>query len=560
MSFNTNAEKISSQRQPELLAEVIVRCNDRLDELEEERSFVNPDTEFDRQETLDLLNQDFDLIPFEDLRDSLKGNELEHKKANRSVSNVDKEIDLESRRLDALARSLPAHVREQAIKAAQAKIDEFKDRFEPGHSERHARLSSLAVQIALTSDAEALFSREWYVAAENRPEEEVFTSDNHWDDEEETETTEVSVDDEEQVEEEQELGPYAELADQIPTLTDRLERSYSSHQHIYGEIETAYTVLTRILDPNFDFDTATDEEKAAYTQVKVVLPKFIPSLMKNGELQLDHPLLKVYTTEDIDDLQRRFRAFSPKDRAEFDGLESRVLQTAEVAFNYPDSQIPKDLEGALERMHAEAPNRIGLRWDKLNKYADLASDAIRQKMKGGGKQNLYLKEYIFDARDTSGTEPNFSFIYQFIADEFALEVHAKRLDVKSKMTNTRFENNYHIITEWYKEAKDLIDQVPREICLAKRNRGRVVTRHGGKEQFNAWSAVRSITGLIEDISIRRNGTGDPKVLRHKSVERDYQGALNAQFALGHMVDEMIERLRIHGIAPDYVSEDITPLD
>ena len=83
---------------------------------------------------------------------------------------------------------------------------------------------------------------------------------------------------------------------------------------------------------------------------------------------------------------------------------------------------------------------------------------------------------------------------------------------------------------------------------------------GGKEQFNAWSAVRSITGLIEDISIRRAGTGDPKVLRHKSVERDYQGALNAQFVLGHMVDEMIERLRIHGIAPDYVSEDITPLD
>lgn len=557
MSSEASIEQPSVLVDSQPIAGSIAICNEKLEELEHEENAVDPNTPFDRSETLDVLNKEFDKVPFEPILKELPRLVRRHGMAKAVVVKIENEIDRETRRLDAFARSLPSELLEQGATAASEKISEIEAAQAPFLKDAQEKLAVLAVKLAIARDAAALLSRPWYVASENRPQDQSSSVDQQQLEDDDPENSSEYSDQAKETTPEQ--GPYAELADKIPTLSDRLAASYSAHQHIYGEVETNGMIFERVYGADSE-DIPDEEAKVAYTQVNVVLSKFIPGLKdKKGQLKADHPILKVYTPNEIHTLQQRLRAFSPKSRADFDGLENRILQTAEMAFNHPEMQIPKELESAIERMHKEAPGRVGLQWGSLEKFADMASDAIRQRMRAGGKNNLHLKDYIFEARDTSGTDPDFSYIYRFIGDEFALEAYAKRMDKKSEVTSSRFESNYQEIISWYKENEDLINQVPKSLRLAKRRNGREYFRYG-KLQFNAWSAVRSITGLIEDIGIRRDETGDPKVPRHKPVSKDYQGALNAQFVLGHMVDELIERLRTHGAEPAYTSEEIAPLE
>lgn len=551
---------------PEAVMGMVQNCHDLISSLEHEENVVDPSEPFNRAETLSSLNQEFEQVPFQEIQCGYTALTRTLSRKAKDLEKINNEISAEEKRLEGLTRTIASRLtgaaKEQAQAMAEKKLQDYSLRFEPHLTNLRTESDDLRLRVEVSDESMDLLSRPWYRARDDRPEPvDIGEVTTEVEDEENHEINDVIEPVAKEYIKPKEVtrpGPYAELAKKIPSLTERLERSYSAHQHAYGDLETLQTMFHRITGPNAE--KATDQENTALLQARAVLPKFVPDLKNSeGGLRIDHPFFRVYTAEDMQELQVLLRAFSPKERAEFNGLEARVLQTAIMAFDHPEMSVPQELENAIERMHTDNPARHGLQWASLEKYAYLASDAIRKRMRAGGSQNQHLKDYVFNAQDTSGTDPDFTFIYQFIADEFAMNTYAKRVDSGSQVTKSRFAKNCGIITEWLRETEEILSKVPNELSLVKRRRGKKLVRYG-KELTYSWSAVASITDLIKDISIRHAGTGDPKVSRHKPANLDPQGALNAQFVLGHMVDELKDRLFSFGAEPDFKSTDIVPLD
>lgn len=321
----------------------------------------------------------------------------------------------------------------------------------------------------------------------------------------------------------------------VPTLSDRLKSFRSAHFHVYGGVETAYDVLERVAEkPAAEI---SEEDEIMVIQLKHVLPKFVPGLLeRDGSIRSAHPLLRVYTAKELMDLQKRFREFTPKDRADFSGLEGRIIAAAEHAFKGPESHIPADLAGAKERAEQDKPNRSGMRWTMLCKNASLASDAIQQKMRAGASRNVYRSDYLFEAADLTGTDPDMSLIYQFIADEFALDVIGQRTDVAGGDIRKVFDANIEIIKQWRTEADELLTSLPKGIRVHLRKPKNKTNYRRYSSPERTWDPAFAIDSMIHKITVRGENTGTTRT--EKPFKLDPSGALRHQLALGHIVSNL----------------------
>lgn len=347
------------------------------------------------------------------------------------------------------------------------------------------------------------------------------------------------------------LGPYADLAARIPSLTERLQGAVSEHLHAYGEIETAKTVLDRAAAKSAD--ERTEEEDNITRAVFVLRRRFL-------EDPNDLSFLDVYEADDIFQLTQALNKFSRKNRPDFDDIEGRILDKAASYVPLQSKEVAKDVQGAIDRMTQDKPGRRGMTWQSLAKHASRACDTMRARFFAGGTHNVHLKNYIIDVGDRSGTKPDISWIYQFLTDEFAFNVLAERRSVQHTSAEERFTENCAVIKEWLAEANELLLQMPEEFRLQrheKRRRGRYGTRHRRAAYENA-TAYTSITNATRDIEIRQMGTGDSRTPRHKPVKADSVGALNHQLRLGHMINRLKEELAVYDAPEAGHTEEITP--
>ena len=349
-----------------------------------------------------------------------------------------------------------------------------------------------------------------------------------------------------------EPGPYEDLAKNIPDLASRLEGSESVHLHVYGSVETAADSLEKI--ENKPTDERTEEEVELWKAVYVLRVRF---LRNSNDLRF----LKVYEPADIITLAQNLHQFSKKDRPDFNDLEGRILDIASKPSSRRDRYVAPDVKDAKKRAEEGAENRRGMTWQSLCRHANTASNMLEARLQAGGQSNLHLKDYKIDIVDKSDKKPDLSWVYQFIANEFAIETLGKRQSVQQNTVKDRFISNCDVIDSWLEESKELLDQLPKDFKLKKKTRRQSsFKRQESQESYYSSSAGWLIQNMIDDIKIRRDGTGDPKVARHKSMELDHQGALNHQLRLGHLVTQLKEELVYFGEIVDGHSEDIVPFE
>jgi hypothetical protein len=351
-------------------------------------------------------------------------------------------------------------------------------------------------------------------------------------------------------------GPYAELAASIPDLYERLETHASKHIHIYDGLITAKQTL----------EAAQAKPEADRTQEENDVMKAVFMLRRRWLMNPDKlKFLKIYDASDIIELATRLNRFRKKDRPNFSDLEGKMLDKASAKMPMRSTKhLSKDLKGVIGRMHEDKKGRTGMTWHSLQVNAERACDLIQTRfIVAGGAKNEYLKEYIIEIADRSGTKPDLSWVYQFIADDFAFDVLAKRIGDSQATAKERFERNCNLINDWFEETKTLVDQLPKEFRLKRLERDGRKKKYFIKERkivYENVTARTSILGMIEDIRIRLAGTGDGRTLRHKSVDEDPTGALNHQLRLGHTIAALKAQLTEYMIPSEGSIEEITPFD
>lgn len=436
-------------------------------------------------------------------------------------SQLDDKIELERSRLDEMVDGVARQRAESAVASARLLADRKHQVFEAQVRTQQAELES---KILAVTEKQTAYDGLLYVIAETYGALR------------DQENAQVEI----EVAKTEERGELAHIADQTPNLHERLHKFKSEHGHVYGDIETAGDAIERLLEsPD---EERSDVDQTLLNQVRYVLPKFIPDLLDQDKaIRTQHPLLRVYSGKELHELQKRLRAFSPKARADFSGLEARVLQAATVAFSGPEMEVPEDLEAAIERMHEDRDGRTGMVWSKLLKNTGLASDAIQRSLSRGSSKNLYRKDYLFTACDMTGTEPNLTGVYQFIADEFALDVIGQRKTAASGDIRQRFSDNCEIIKAWREEVDELFAQIPRDVRVQLLPRQKKNYRRR-QQKPKTIPAVFAVDTMIRKIEIRRDGTGNPRNPNEKPFDLNPSGAFRNQLALGHLVNNLKDAL------------------
>ncbi|GEM_PF-4717016 len=355
-----------------------------------------------------------------------------------------------------------------------------------------------------------------------------------------------------QVAVEQIPGPYAELANKIPNLTDRLEGPTSAHVHIYEKIETAQAVLDRaVAKPETE---RSEEEDNLCRAVFVLRRRF---LMNADDLSF----LEVYEAQDIFELTKRLNRFSRKNRPDFNQLEGQILDKAAAAIPLLDRGVSQDIRGAQERMERDEPGRTGMTWHSLAKHANRACDTMRARFFAGGAKNTHLKNYVIEVGDHSPKKPDLSWVYQFVADDFAFDVLASRRSDQQVSAQERFMKNSGVIAAWLEEARDLLSELPEEFRLTRPLSARPGYRFQNAQAiYENVTARTGIMNVIHDLEIRREGTSNGRVARLKPMTLDPLGALNHQLRLGHMIDQLKSELIGYDAPGEGYTEEITPFE
>lgn len=348
----------------------------------------------------------------------------------------------------------------------------------------------------------------------------------------------------EAVEKNEAVGPYAELADSIPSLSERLQKMNSMHIHLYDEIVT----------PRAAYQVAIEKEPADRTQEEQDLVRVV-GLLQQRFLKNPNNLkfLEVYTTQDIFNLFKELNKFRKKDRPDFKDLEGRVCDLAGAKMRYRQPDLA--LDGVKERMESGKTGRRGMQWSTLKRISSQASDKIRSQFfanAGVPGKEQHRQHYIIDIVDRQGTQPELSEIYQFIADDFAYQELGRRMSGSSVKSRKAFIENCDIIKEWLAEIEGKLDQLPEGFRLE------ITEEHRRRRQTKALFEVQSPANLIKstasDIEIRKKGNGTKP--RHKNYLLDPIGAINHQLRLGHIVEDIKLQLRNYNPGVQGYTEEI----
>lgn len=523
----------------------------------------------DRKSAIEALNACTEEVPYDYLFEDYDYLCTDIDAAHGQCETIDADLQEELRRLDGLvntfkerrpdqvetARELAKKKKMEARQNANAKKAEAVDARD-GLTHERDRLSEALDTVCMPWPV-APYSEEVLesVRTDSRQSLEIITEEetaNNPDDSEETALEADETEAEESAEEPEAVifGPHAELAESIPSLIDQLERAESRHIHAYDEIQTAWSTL---------YD-ATAKEAGERSGEEDLLIKAV-YVLRNRFLEKPNDLrfLKVYEAVDIIELATRLHQFSRKNRPDFDGLEGRILDKAASRIPWVRSKAEADTIAATERMNKDAEGRTGMTWHNLSKQAGRACDAMRAKFFAGGSSNQHLKDYVINIRDRSGTEPDISWIYQFVADEFAFDLLGRRITNSQHSAKQAFLKNCDTIDGWLNDAAEMLDRLPKDFRLRRRPRKRHNFRMRNRDAgYEPVSAATSIRGMIEDIRVRRGGNGDSRTPRHKPMARDPQGALNHQLMLAHRIEALKSELAVYDIPPEGYTEEIRP--
>ena len=344
-------------------------------------------------------------------------------------------------------------------------------------------------------------------------------------------------------------GPFAELADKIPSLMERLNKSVSKHEHAYEGFISAKEVLTGALSKNEN--DRSEEEHIICGVVYILRSRFLSD-------PNDLKFLEVYSVDEMISFCIALRKFSKKNRPDFNELEAEILDHAAKPLRLLDRRPSKELEGARKRMEANLVNRRGMTWHSLNYHSARASDSIRAYLFGGGQANIHLKNYCIDVCDRSEGQPNLSHIYQFMADRQAIDIIGARLAKQQNYTKDNFFKNQEIIEQWLSETQELLASIPKEFRLERYSKSKRTAPTRRISKYENFSAITSIMSTIADLRIRADGSGASKTRRHKPYNLDPQGALNHQLKLGHLVENLKQQLTTFQATTTGRTEEITP--
>lgn len=339
------------------------------------------------------------------------------------------------------------------------------------------------------------------------------------------------------------------LAEKIRSLAGSLKGAVSEHPHIYGQITTANDLM------QIPAEQRTLEQKTDYT----LLVKSVHTIGKYFDERERRKYLEVYTTDELFDLAQRLHKFRKKDRPDFNELEERVLACAGNYLHLLGKELPADLIAARKRMEEDVEGRTGMTWGKLIRFSQRACEAMEQYIFAGDEET-HRRDYHIAVTDKTDTYPDLSWVYQFIADEFALEVLGTRQTEAQKQSKQNFIDNCDTIVAWLNEVNPFLDHIPANLRIQKPPRPTKRISFGRAEsgpEFERVGAAYSIRKTVQDILQRRDGNDARGIT--KSVNFDARGALNHQLRLVHMVEQLKRQLTEHAQADDSL-EEIVPLD
>ncbi len=314
---------------------------------------------------------------------------------------------------------------------------------------------------------------------------------------------------------------------QLPPIPE-LGYIESHNEHKYDQ---SITVKTRMEEAeSIAPEDLTSEQKQLFDDVKVI-----------EKYTLSGDFKEVFTPEELHGLVEKFKLLESKNRPDFDGIEGRIIdflseEIREAVFRGRDDSELDSIKGVVKRAEREREERKGMNWDTLSRTAAIASNRLGERIRG--KFGFY--DYQVRAFDPKGdVAPNLKNVYQFVADDYALEVIGKRIERVTEPRQETYVANATIINEWYKQNEALIGQIPDSIRIPD---GRTTTK-----------GTYKLRSLIDTMNLRLTSTDDSGYGKSYMVEP--VGAIKLQKRIAYTVNDINKEL-----SPEVAEEEIVPLE
>jgi len=285
---------------------------------------------------------------------------------------------------------------------------------------------------------------------------------------------------------------------QLPAFPE-LRHIESANMHKYDKSITISSHLERI--------QATEEDERTPEDIQLIEDIEFLSILSNF-----NGYKNVYRPQEIRILVERIRKVASKNIDDLREVESKIKDH----LCYLDN---KDADYYDVSMRSE----MSLEW--IQKKAKRINAYIIAKYRNRPEQSRYFIKLV-DPTAGKRKGPDMTAIYQFLANDHAIDSIGKRDNEASVLRHGAFIENCEAINAWYDEAKPLIDKIPDYLKLT--------TTIRGHERLA--SAKWVLEQMIESMHTRLNGnvfTGFDKKFTY-----DIPGALNLQKRIKYSVDEI----------------------
>jgi len=365
----------------------------------------------------------------------------------------------------------------------------------------------------------------------------------------------------------EDLGAPEILAERLPSLRRELRGIGSEHHIFYNyPASVAATLAARhALPPRDPAKRGTDilAQRANYLNSLLEDPSEYLAYYTPGEiLTLSDKLLEV---------QERWEQPSYL-RGVLDDMEAVVevqhyYAERDTKGNYIHDDL--DAEEPVQDMldPIEEPETAVATWDKhedeptllekVSETAVQASGAIRHFMLANPYKNTHRHKYLLDLFKPRYEEIDrwqLKVVQQFVADSFACDVIGARQGATHEGMKERCMGNIEIIEKWFSKNSLLLDQLPDDFILERRN----TSRQGKLDRiFEDANARTELKGLIRIMRLRQVSGETSGILR--SLEADVRSFYRLQIRIAMTIDDIKKQL------PDYTPAElpsvrpITPL-
>lgn len=335
----------------------------------------------------------------------------------------------------------------------------------------------------------------------------------------------------------------------LPSLMDRLDRFSTAHVHKYedepdsdGE-EHPYSISSML---------ASDEAVERHGELQSLidrLNKFVDTV--RGPWYLD-----VYSPEEVQQLVETLEALDLTNRPTFDNVEADLVDYIRPLAAQPNANRYK---GIVKRADEAAAGRDGMQFDTLIAVAQESSDRIKDKF---FRDDEDREDYRIPMRDPEAKSrgKDLTPVWQFIADQFAVDTYGKRKSEAQKADADAYRNNCKTIDVFVEENAELLAaasdagiKLRNEFVDRVRNRRRgaatnIITK-GKRSESVTMVAPDVIIGRLVDQMHRRLGNKESGSGLSKGYLQDVGSALRLQYAIAHYVDSLNEEIAAKNTEP-----------